>query len=105
MRKSSLSIGQDSNTVSFAVIPLLQMFKLVGVKEFNPLHYLPAMSLLYTWKSTTLPHTGIITPCLAWPKTKQGKISRKKPGVQVLQILVVTTASDTEPGSQIAFLH
>ena len=28
-----------------------------------------------------------------------------KPGVQMLQVLVVTVASDTDPGSQTALLH
>lgn len=31
--------------------------------------------------------------------------NKKEPGVQELQTLVVTAASDTEPGSQTTFLH
>lgn len=33
------------------------------------------------------------------------KIPITQPGAQLLQTLVVTTASDTDPGSQTTFLH
>lgn len=44
-------------------------------------------------------------PMFNWFKKSATEYLRKKPGVQVVQTSAVTTASDTDPGSQMAFLH